>query len=102
MHSGDQTFCWLYQDGHARRVEIQTGVSDGEWIEVTNLERPRAKPTDHPWKRINGSEQVILGDLSTLADGAPVKVASAQGQTEVASTANPLETATPPVAGIRE
>ena len=29
-------------------LEIQTGVSDGEWIEVTNLERPKASTTDHP------------------------------------------------------
>ena len=35
-HSGDKTFCWTYEDGHAVRTEVQTGVSDGEWIEVTN------------------------------------------------------------------
>ena len=34
-HSGDKTFCWTYKDGHAERTEVRTGVSDGEWIEVT-------------------------------------------------------------------
>ena len=37
-YSGDQTYCWKYENGQAVRTEIQTGVSDGEWIEVTNLQ----------------------------------------------------------------
>ena len=74
-YSGDKTFCWMYKDGHAQRTEIQTGVSDGQWIEVTNLQRPTESTVDHPWMPVNGSEQVILGDLSILADGAPVEVA---------------------------
>ena len=47
-HSGDKTFCWMYQDGHAQRTEIQTGVSDGEWIEVTNLLARRRLPPVSP------------------------------------------------------
>ncbi|MBV8233210.1 MAG: efflux RND transporter periplasmic adaptor subunit, partial [Planctomycetaceae bacterium] len=84
-HSGDQTFCWTYEDGHAVRAEIRTGVSDGEWIEVTNLQRPTASHVDLTWTPINGSEQVILGDLSILADGDPVEVAPMTGETKVAS-----------------
>ena len=76
----------MYKDGHAQRTEIQTGVSDGEWMEVTNLQRPTASNLDHPWKPVNGSEQVILGDLSILADGAPVEVVPAPGATAVVST----------------
>jgi hypothetical protein len=88
-HSGEKTFCWTYKDGHAVRTEVQTGVSDGEWIEVTNLQRPIASQVDHPWVPINGSEQVIVGDLSILADGTPVELASAPaaGGTKVATTA---------------
>ena len=56
------------------RTEVQTGVSDGEWIEVTNRQRPgRRADGDDPWVPIDGTEQVILGDLSLLADGAPVR-----------------------------
>ena len=40
-HSGEKTFCWKYENGKAVRTEIQTGVSDGEWIEVTNRQLPR-------------------------------------------------------------
>ena len=39
-HSGEKTFCWKYENGKAVRTEIQTGVSDGEWIEVTNFQLP--------------------------------------------------------------
>ena len=31
--------------------------------------------TNEPWTPIDGTEQLILGDLSTLADGMPVKIA---------------------------
>ena len=84
-HGGDKTFCWTYKDGRAERTEIRTGVSDGEWIEVTNLQRPTASHIDHPWKPVNGSEKVILGDLTILADGAPVEVAPETGGAKVAS-----------------
>ena len=84
-YSGDKTFCWMYKDGRAERHEIRTGVNDGDWIEVTNLQRPTASKVDHPWVPINGSEQVILGDLSILADGEPVEVAPSSEGTKVVS-----------------
>ena len=86
VYSGDQTFCWPYENGQAVRTEIETGVSDGEWIEVTNRRVPRpGKPADKaPWTPIDGSEQVILGDLSILTDGTPVKIAR---RTKVATAA---------------
>jgi hypothetical protein len=69
VHSGEKTFYWSYEDGHAARVEVQTGVSDGEWIEVTNRLAPTKSPGEYPWKPIDGSEQVVVGDLSSLTDG---------------------------------
>lgn len=88
-YSGDKTFCWMYKNGRAERTEIRTGVSDGDWMEVTNLQRPRASNTNDSWAPINGTEQVILGDLSILADGAPVEVAPATGATKTASETIP-------------
>ena len=55
------------------RTEVETGVSDDKWIEVTNRRTPvpPEAPSDSvPWTAIDGSEQVILGDLSGLAEGA--------------------------------
>jgi multidrug efflux pump subunit AcrA (membrane-fusion protein) len=76
-HVGDKTYCWLYKDGRARRTEVRTGLSDGDWIEITSIEHPKASKLDHPWTPVRGEEKVILGDLSILADGAPVEVSSA-------------------------
>ena len=33
--TGDQSYCWTYENGHAVRMAIETGLSDGQWIEVT-------------------------------------------------------------------
>ena len=85
-YSGDKTFCWRYEDGKAKRTEVQTGVSDGEWIEVTNLQILSKSGGEAPWAPVNGSEQVILGDLSILTEGRPVEIAPASG-TEVAAGA---------------
>jgi RND family efflux transporter MFP subunit len=92
-YSGDKTYCWTHKDGRAVRTEVQTGVSDGTWIEVTNLQRPTGSGKDLPWEPVNGSEQVILGDLSVLADGAPVEVATSKEEKDVAAAA---PTAVPP------
>ena len=73
-YSGDQTFCWLYESGKAVRTELETGVSDDEWIEVTNRRPPvdPEAPSDSvPWTPIDGTEQVILGDLSASPTARP-------------------------------
>jgi multidrug efflux pump subunit AcrA (membrane-fusion protein) len=82
VYSGGQTFCWSYQDGHAVRTEIETGVSDGDWIEVTNRRTPASQggaSGDVSWTPVDGSEQVILGDLSILTEKGPVQLAPASG-----------------------
>jgi len=87
-YSGDKAYYWTHFNGHAVQTEVQTGVSDGEWIEVTNRRPPvpPEAPSDKvPWTPIDGTEQVILGDLSLLADGASVEVARATKGTKPAS-----------------
>ncbi len=74
-YNGEKTFCWRHEGGKAMRTEVQTGVTDGKWIEVTNFQLPPA-PGGDPWAPVSGSEQVILGDLSVLSDGGPVEVLS--------------------------
>ena len=83
-HSGEKTYYWKYEDGQAVRREIQTGVTDGEWIEVTNVQIKPAQSGDNPWAAVTGLEQVILGDFSLLADGGPVEVAAATDATKAA------------------
>ncbi len=88
-HSGDKTYCWTYRKGHAERAEIRTGVSDGEWIELTNIQQPATSASDPTWQPVNGSEQVILGDLTILAEGAPVDVDSSSSETRASNDASP-------------
>jgi len=103
MHLGDRTilqvgqksFCWAYKDGRAKRIEVETGVigdpdpeSGVQWIEVTRRRVPGyQEASNEPWTPIDGSEQLILGDLSILADGSPVTVAKASAKTKVAGGA---------------
>jgi multidrug efflux pump subunit AcrA (membrane-fusion protein) len=104
-YSGEKAYYWTHENGHAVRTEVQTGVSDGEWIEVTNRHLPPSKAApdgEYPWVPIDGTEQVLLGDLSILADGAPVEVARATEGTKLARETpapahRPAETAPAPV-----
>ena len=101
MYVGEKTFCFTYEDGKAVLTEIQTGISDGKWVEVTNRRRrspdnddlhnvsfsaPREPSTDQKdatngdvgnWIPFDGSEQIILGDLSILTDGEAVNLGTA-------------------------
>jgi multidrug efflux pump subunit AcrA (membrane-fusion protein) len=87
--SGEQTFCMRHENGRAVRTEIQTGASDGQFIEVTNrrVKATESKTGVDPWVPFDGSEEVIVGDLSVLADGTVVKAAAASGAADVASAA---------------
>jgi HlyD family secretion protein len=87
-YDGDQTYCWLYDKGHAVRTELETGVSDENWIEVTNRRTPvdpEAPRDSIPWIPIDGKEQAILGELSSLTDGAPVELDPQRAETNSAS-----------------
>ncbi len=84
-HSGDETYCWMLKDGHAKRAEVRTGVSDGDWIEVTHIQRDTAAKGDESWTPVDGTERVLLGDLSILADGDPVDVSNDHEKQGVAS-----------------
>ncbi len=106
-YSGDNAYYWTHEKGHAVRTEVQTGVSDGEWTEVTNrqvLPSEAAQSGKNAWVAITGTEQVILGDLSLLTEGAPVSVATAAAESKLAPEPlapehRPVDTAAAPVKG---
>jgi hypothetical protein len=74
---GDRQFVWLYADGKSKRAEVRTGLAAEEWVEVT-AHRPAATTGEEGWVPINGSEKIILGDLSVLAENGPVKLAESK------------------------
>jgi Barrel-sandwich domain of CusB or HlyD membrane-fusion len=84
---GNQTYCYLALDGKAARTPVQTGVSDGTWVEVAGKLVQSAGSSEGTWKAFDGSEAVIFGDLSLLVDGAPVDVAPDKVETKEGRTA---------------
>ena len=92
VHRGEKVFYWTCENGHAVRTEVQTGVTDGEWVEVTSRQPASATANDADgWLPIDGTESVILGDLSTLSDGVAVTV-STEEKKETVKTATPAAT----------
>ncbi len=75
--SGDKIFFWAFKNGRAVRTEIQTETSDDKWIEITKRRSPRSGG-ENRWAPLDGSEKVIIGDLTLLEDGKPVKVTNPQ------------------------
>ncbi len=73
---GNQTYCYLARDGKAVRTPVQTGVSDGSWVEVTGKLVWSAGSSEEAWAAFDGTEDVIDGDLSEISDGDLVKVGS--------------------------
>jgi HlyD family secretion protein len=74
-YSGGKSFIWRYDNGHALRTEVATGVTDGEWIEVTNRRVESKSSSEERWEPILNSEQVLSGSkLSILTEGAPVRL----------------------------
>jgi membrane fusion protein (multidrug efflux system) len=89
-HSGGKSFLWRYENGRARRTEIETGIREGKWIEVTNRRIESESPAEEQWAPIDGSELVLTGEkLSTLAEGAPVRPANWPGPSEAESASTP-------------
>lgn len=74
---GEQHYLWFHEDGCAIKTEVEIGISDNEWTEVTNhlakVAHPDATSTAN-WIPMDGTEDVLAGELTTLADGEPVHV----------------------------
>jgi multidrug efflux pump subunit AcrA (membrane-fusion protein) len=70
---GAQTYCYLVVDGKAVRTAVQTGVSDGSWVEVTGKLVRSSRSEEGTWEAFDGTEDVI-GELSEVSDGTSVTV----------------------------
>jgi RND family efflux transporter MFP subunit len=99
-HKANKTFYWTYENGEARKTEVQTGVADDEWVEVTKRRPAGTHPAQMVkarWSRISGSEEVIVGDLSTLTEGTRVHAVPAGGEGRAATAKTGRDSANPPV-----
>jgi RND family efflux transporter MFP subunit len=55
---------FIVEQGKARSVEVETGITDGKWIEIT--------------KGLRGTEDVVVVGKRKLLDGSPVEVSPFQ------------------------
>jgi hypothetical protein len=58
-------------------------VTDGTWVEVTGKLARSDGSLEGTWVEFDGSEAVIVSDLSLLADGAPVEIAPTKAERKV-------------------
>ncbi len=89
VKGGGNNYCWLLENQKAVKTEIEVGLSDDQWIEVTHRRPPLfldSPGTPRPWTPIDGSEQVILGDLTILSEGMTVQVENTPAATKSADT----------------
>ncbi len=68
---GNQDYCYLFDDGKAVQLPVQLGIDDGAWVEVTK------KRVGKEWAPFNGNERILVGELSQLSNGEPVRVEDA-------------------------
>ncbi len=65
---GNQECCYFYENGKAVQIPVETGVHTDDWVEILN------KKVGNDWKNFDGTEQVILGNMSEIFDGEKVVV----------------------------
>jgi multidrug efflux pump subunit AcrA (membrane-fusion protein) len=94
--AGGKSFIWRYEQGHAVRAEVQTGIEAGDWIEVTNRRVKSESEYEEEWTPIHSSEPVLVGSkLWALTDGAPVRLAVAPAPTEADAETRTSQLANP-------
>jgi RND family efflux transporter MFP subunit len=74
VNQGDETFCYLLEDGKAVHTPVQVGLRGTEFVEVL---KKQTKPTlgeEARWEDVSGRETVIIGDPAFFTNGQAVSV----------------------------
>ena len=75
---GNRMCCYLVNDSKAVRTQIQAGVSDDTWVEVVKKKTYPINGEAGTWEDFDGTEKVIVGDLSEISDGKQVAINDAK------------------------
>ncbi len=59
--AGGKSFVWMYEAGKAVRTEVQTGITEGHWVEVTNRRISTKTAEDEEYVPIDGTERILIG-----------------------------------------
>ena len=71
--AADEThYIFAVEEGKAVKYRVQLGRTDPGTVQV--LGRRKATATAGMWEPFTGTEQVVVGNLGALIDGAEVKV----------------------------
>ena len=74
LTDGNKNYCFMIEDGKARRVNVRVGISNRALTEVMEKQLPPTKIGDEgAWVNFAGNEKVITSNLKSLQDGQPVK-----------------------------
>jgi RND family efflux transporter MFP subunit len=74
---GYQSYCFVVDNGKARRILIEIGARGGDRVQVLKKQARPAKPGEEGrWEDFTGQEQVIRSNAGSLTDGQPVTIAS--------------------------
>lgn len=75
--AGYQRFCYIVQDGKAKRTQIEIGAREGERVEVLKKQVATASPGASPrWENFTGEETVVASEPAALTDGQVVQVSN--------------------------
>src|SRR5262249_12884589 len=72
---GYRTYCYILEDGKARRTVLEIATRDGQRVEILKKHtRPSKAGEQASWQDISGNEEVIQGNMSSVQDGQLVKL----------------------------
>jgi HlyD family secretion protein len=76
----DKTYCYMVEDGKAKRVNVKPGKYNNQWIEMLAKQVPATTPSAAPegtgsqWVSFTGKEKVIVTQLNSIHDGQAVTI----------------------------
>jgi HlyD family secretion protein len=70
---GTQSYCYVMEDGKAKRVNVQVGVQNDRWVQLLLKQKPSTKEGEESeWVKFTGTERVIISNITSIREGQPV------------------------------
>lgn len=74
VNVGYKNYCYIVENGHVKRTEIEIGARNDHLVEVLKKLVPAVKSGVRPrWETFTGTEEVVQSGLSGLKDGQAVE-----------------------------
>ncbi|HUY35675.1 MAG TPA: efflux RND transporter periplasmic adaptor subunit [Pirellulales bacterium] len=85
VNEGYQNFCFVVENGKVRRTLVEVGAHDERRVEVLK------KQVQGTWRDFTGEEDVVEGEISSLADGQKVHISADVKQSQSHRTAHCMD-----------